>query len=113
MKLRYASLFSILVLTLAFAAPAVGQTNSPNADAYRGVAGQQIAGSGGEAPGGGVAGTAASGTAPAANAGGNSASSGGKLPFTGAELGIFALVGLGLLGAGFVLRRVSRAGDLA
>lgn len=103
MRLRLTSLFATLALTLAFAAPAIAQTESPNADAYQGVAGQE-----GDGDGGDVAGVQAS---PAEESGA-AGDSGSTLPFTGAELGIFALVGAALLGTGLVVRRVSRS-DIA
>ena len=33
----------------------------------------------------------------------------GQLPFTGLELGVFAVIGAGLLGTGLVLRRTLRS----
>ena len=100
MRLRLTSLFATLALAMAFAAPAIAQTGSPNADAYQGVAGQEADGGEGD-----VAGVQASPTDESATAD----DSGSTLPFTGAELGIFALVGAALLGTGLVMRRVSRS----
>lgn len=106
MKTRFTSLFAILALTLAFAAPAMGQTESPNADAYNGVAGQEVGGG----DSGDVAGVQEESTAPVAQ---ETVKSDSTLPFTGAELGIFALVGGLLLGTGVMLRRVAGSSDHA
>lgn len=44
--------------------------------------------------------------------GGNEAtSSASALPFTGLDLAAFAAIGVGLAGAGFVIRRASKAGQ--
>ena len=69
---------------LALAAPAFGQTE----DAYQGLAGSQ--------QGGGT------------NSVVTTSGSGGSLPFTGLELGLIAVAGAGLLGAGVAMRRASR-----
>ena len=57
----------------------------------------------------------------ASNAGGSNGGNGGDgneatssasaLPFTGLDLAAFAAIGVGLVGAGFVIRRASRAGQ--
>jgi hypothetical protein len=81
---KISSLLACLVLVLAFAAPAFGQ--SATEDTYNGLAGAQQGG------GGDVA----------------AADSGGSLPFTGLQLVLVAAAGVGLLGAGVAVRRGSR-----
>ena len=39
--------------------------------------------------------------------GGNAADTGGSLPFTGLELALVAIAGVGLLGVGYAVRRAS------
>jgi len=65
---------------------------TPTGDAYGGLAG--VAQGGGDNSGGG----------PSASA------DTGSLPFTGLELGVFAIAGVALLGTGLVLRRSVRSG---
>jgi hypothetical protein len=88
------------VVTAALAlmsASAFAQT--PTGDAYGGLAGISQGPAGGN--GGESAGVSAGTPATAAD-------TGGELPFTGLELGVFAIVGAGLLGIGLVLRRTIR-----
>jgi hypothetical protein len=66
---------------------------SPTQDAYGGALGEQIS----STPGGGSAGASPS----------NAASS-GNLPFTGAQLGLGALIGLGLVVVGITMRQATR-----
>jgi hypothetical protein len=84
------ALVASCVLALMVAGSALAQT--PTGDTYGGLAG--IA----QGPSGGNAG----GSAAAAD-------TGGELPFTGLELGVFAVIGAGLLGTGIVLRRTLRS----
>ncbi len=70
---------------------------TPTGDAYGGLAGIS------QGPAGGNGGEQA--TSPAAT---TAADTSGELPFTGLELGVFAIVGAGLLGTGLVLRRTLR-----
>ena len=58
----------------------------------------------GEKPGGENPGVTGGGSGPD-----TVSASAGDLPFTGSELGLFALAGFALVGSGFVLRRSSRA----
>ena len=81
------SLIVCLVAILAIAAPAYAQ--SVTQDTYLGLAGA-------EQGGGGTA--SATGTS-------------GSLPFTGMELGLIGLVGVALVGTGFVMWRASHLRD--
>jgi hypothetical protein len=76
------------VLALSVAGSAFAQT--PTGDAYGGLAGVQ------QGPGDNGSPTATT-------------SDSGTLPFTGLELGVFALVGAGLLGTGLIMRRTLRS----
>jgi hypothetical protein len=80
------------VLALMVAGPAMGQT--PTGDTYGGLAG--IAQGPGDTGGSAAA-----------------ADTGGELPFTGLELGVFAVIGAALLGTGLVLRRTVRSNPQA
>jgi len=42
---------------------------------------------------------------------GSAATSSGELPFTGLDVAAIAVIGIGLVGAGFAIRRAARAGD--
>jgi hypothetical protein len=90
-KKRLLGLMVVLgcVLALGVAGPTFAQT--PTGDAYGGLAGVE------QGPGD-------SGNPTAAESG-----NGGTLPFTGVELGVFALVGAGLLGTGLLMRRTLRS----
>jgi len=46
-----------------------------------------------------------------AASGGDSGGSISELPFTGLDVAAIALIGVGLVGAGFVIRRASRSAD--
>ncbi|MFN8113690.1 MAG: hypothetical protein U0R51_10895 [Solirubrobacterales bacterium] len=46
-----------------------------------------------------------------ASSDGGSSGSISELPFTGLDVAAIALIGIGLVGAGFVIRRASREGD--
>ncbi len=81
---RITSLLICMLFVLALAVPAFGQ--SPTRDAYQGLAGAGQGGSGGETV----------------------SADGGSLPFTGLELSLIALAGVGLLGAGIAVRRATR-----
>jgi hypothetical protein len=81
-RLARLTLLAICILALA-AGPAMAQS-TPTEDAYGGQAGVQQGGGGGTP-------TVSGGT--------------GSLPFTGLQIGIAALAGAGLAGAGFALRR--------
>jgi hypothetical protein len=79
-----ARLVALAICILALSAgPAMAQS-TPTEDAYGGQAGVQQGGGGGT---------------PTVSGGS------GSLPFTGFQLGIAALAGVGLAGAGFALRR--------
>ena len=82
---RITSLLICVAFVLALAMPAYAQT--PTQDAYEGVAGVEQDSSG---DGGG---------------------SDGSLPFTGLELAVVALVGVGLLGTGIAVRRATQLRD--
>jgi hypothetical protein len=81
-RLARFTLLAICILALA-AGPAMAQS-TPTEDAYGGQAGVQQGGGGGT---------------PTVSGGS------GSLPFTGLQLGFAALVGAGLAGTGFALRR--------
>jgi hypothetical protein len=70
--------------------------DSPTQDAYGGVLGNEVENSG------------ESGANVVENGAGNAGSPGGSLPFTGFEVGIVALVGIGLVSLGFAMRRGTR-----
>ena len=96
-RLLKLALVASCVLALMAAGTAFAQT--PTGDTYGGLAGISQGSAGG---GGGGAGN----NATAAN-------TSGQLPFTGLELGVFALVGAGLIGTGLVLRRTLRSNPQA
>ena len=73
-----------------------GFAQTPTGDTYGGLAGIAQGPTGGE--------VTAGWRQPAA-----AADTGGELPFTGLELGVFAVIGAGLLGTGLVLRRTMRS----
>jgi hypothetical protein len=85
------TLMATCVLALMIAGTAYAQT--PTGDTYGGLAGIAQGPSGGDTAGE---------TAAAAD-------TSGQLPFTGLELGVFAVIGAGLLGTGLVLRRTMRS----
>jgi hypothetical protein len=89
-KKRLLGLFVVLgcLVALSVAGPTFAQT--PTGDAYGGLAGVE------QGPGENGGPTTAEGDS-------------GTLPFTGVELGIFALVGAGLLGTGLLMRRTLRS----
>jgi hypothetical protein len=58
--------------------------------------------------GGGVKGVVTGGGGPSGGVQGQVTSGGnGTLPFTGADLGVYGAAGVGMIGAGFLLRRAS------
>jgi hypothetical protein len=79
---------------LALGGTALAQDN-PTTDAYGGVLGNEVENSGDT-------------TANVQQVGGESSSPGGTLPFTGMQVGIVALVGIGLVSLGFAMRRGTR-----
>jgi hypothetical protein len=85
------TLLATCVLALMIAGSAYAQT--PTGDTYGGLAGIAQGPSGGDTGGQAAA----------------AADTSGQLPFTGLELGVFAIVGAGLLGTGLVLRRTLRS----
>ena len=89
-RLLKLALVASCVLALMMVGTAYAQT--PTGDTYGGLAGVEQGPSGGDT----------GGTATAAD-------TSGELPFTGLELGVFALVGAGLLGTGLALRRTVRS----
>jgi hypothetical protein len=90
MRLVKLTLLATCVLALMVAGTAYAQT--PTGDTYGGLAGIAQGPSGDD-----TAGQAAA------------ADTSGQLPFTGLELGVFAVIGAGLLGTGLVLRRTLRS----
>jgi hypothetical protein len=81
-----------MTFTLALVGTAFGQAN-PTQDAYGGVLGEEVSGSG--ESGGSTVVT-------------QSSDQGGSLPFTGLELGLVVLAGFGLVALGLAMRRTTR-----
>jgi cobalamin biosynthesis Mg chelatase CobN len=113
MKLRTGIVAAVACLMLILPGTALAQ--SPTADAYSGLAGQQQQGGGGSPTT--TPTTTTTGTAEAVSSDvaavpvaetTTSPSSSGSLPFTGFEVGVIALIGMALLGGGVVLYRMSR-----
>jgi hypothetical protein len=90
-RLRHRSLTSAIVAVALLGAVGAGTAYAatPASQQYGGVKGV-VTGGGGNGPSGGVLGET---------------TGGGTLPFTGADLGLYATAGLGMIGAGFLLRR--------
>jgi hypothetical protein len=88
-----------MVFTLALAGSALAQDN-PTEDAYGGVLGEEVASnddSGGSAE-----------NTPATVQVQQGADANGSLPFTGLELGLVVLAGIGLVSLGLVMRHQTR-----
>jgi hypothetical protein len=94
-RLLKLTLVASCVLALMLAGTAYAET--PTGDTYGGLAGIAQGPSGGDN---------AEEPAVAAEA---AADTSGELPFTGLQLGVFAVVGAGLLGTGLILRRTARS----
>jgi hypothetical protein len=89
----------LVVLIAAFVLGGIATTasaQSPTRDAYGGALGEQVGG-GGSGPSGGA------GDATLVSQG----QAGSSLPFTGLDLGLVVLIGAGLVGLGFGLRRAT------
>jgi hypothetical protein len=97
---RLASILVVVALALVAVAPAYGQ--SAATDTYAGKSGGVL---GAVNSGGGNSG-APSAPAPARQV--QTTSSSGSLPFTGLDVGLLALGGIGLVGVGVGLRRFAR-----
>ena len=93
-----------MVLMLALAGPAMAQDN-PTEDAYGGVLGEEVANNDDSGGGGGGGGGTPTETVAVQQ---GVADNGGSLPFTGLELGLVVLAGIGLVSLGFVMRRQTR-----
>ena len=93
-KMRTSLLVVLAVaLVMAFGGVAMAQ-DTPTTDAYPGhVLGKEVSNS--------------ADTTQEAEAGSNT----GSLPFTGFEVGLVALAGIGLVGLGFAMRRSARRND--
>jgi opacity protein-like surface antigen len=76
---------SLLVCAVAILALAAGPAYAQTVETYNGLAGANQGGGGTEA----------------------ADTSGGSLPFTGLELALVAIAGVGLLGVGYTMRRIS------
>lgn len=89
-----------MVFTLALAGPALAQDN-PTEDAYGGVLGEEVANNDD---------TGGNNTPPPATVQVEQAADDnvGSLPFTGLELGLVVLAGIGLVSLGLVMRRQTR-----
>ena len=99
MKMKIGLVMAMACLLLAVPGAALAQ--SPTADGYSGIAGQQE--NGGNSPGTTVDAVDAE-SQPA-----DAMAAGSTLPFTGLEVGLIALAGVCLLGGGLVLYRMSRS----
>jgi hypothetical protein len=91
-----------MLFTLSLAGTALAQDN-PTEDAYGGVLGEEVGNQDDSGAGTGVGG----GNETAVAVAGQDAGS-GSLPFTGLEVGLVALAGIGLLALGFAMRRTTR-----
>jgi len=89
-------------LMLALAGTAVAQDN-PTQDAYGGVLGNEVTNDDDATPGAVEDAADGESAAPAATA--------GSLPFTGFEVGLVALAGIGLVMLGVAMRRTSRRSE--
>ena len=87
---------------LALAGTAIAQDN-PTQDAYGGVLGNEVTANDDTTQAGGEAAAEVEASAPAATA--------GSLPFTGFEVGLVALAGIGLVMLGVAMRRSSRKSE--
>jgi hypothetical protein len=96
------NLLAILAMafTLALAGPALAQDN-PTTDAYGGVLGEEVANND-DTGGGGSTPTETVAVQQGVD------DNGGSLPFTGLELGLVVLAGIGLVSLGLVMRRQTR-----
>jgi hypothetical protein len=96
-KGRYMRVSLLAVLAVSFVL-ALGGTafaqNSPTTDTYGGVLGNEVENSG----------SSTGSPAPPSNV----TAEEGSLPFTGFQVGIVALAGIGLVGLGFAMRRGTR-----
>ncbi len=94
-------LIAVLALGALLALPAAASAASTTQDVYGGLLGAQQ-GTGG---GGGGGNAPVSAVAPSSDTQTTSAAGGNSLPFSGFEVGLASMLGLSLLGAGFLLRR--------
>lgn len=90
MRMRFL-LVLVMAFTLALAGTALAQDN-PTEDAYGGVLGEEVSNSGDSEA-----------SSPVSVSQGSD-----SLPFTGLELGLVALAGIGLVTLGYVMRRSTR-----
>jgi hypothetical protein len=123
--MRLKTAIAAAVTCFALAVPSAAFATSPTQDAYSGIAGQQQGSNGTPSngtPSSGNLGQESSGNLGQLSSGNGNLShatsskaaetgSSGILPFTGLEIGLFALVGVGLLGGGILLFRVSRRAE--
>jgi hypothetical protein len=99
------SLLAVVAVSfvLALGGTALAQ-ESPTDDTYGGVLGNEVENSGSSTGSVGTVQNESGGPPPAAE---------GSLPFTGFEVGMIALVGIGLVSLGFAMRRGTRRRPLA
>jgi hypothetical protein len=102
MKAKYILAALGAAALLLFAAPLAGAASSSQAGYEESAPLGQV---GGEEGGGGESGDVSQTTASAEP---TAESGNGTLPFTGMELSLVALLGIALIGTGFLLKRVSR-----
>jgi hypothetical protein len=101
--MRIKTAISLMVVAALLVIPSAAFATSPTTDNYSGV--QGVSSSGTTPPSAGVN-AATEEVAPVSEEA--VSSSGSSLPFTGLDVGVIALVGLGLIGTGVALYRVNR-----
>jgi hypothetical protein len=94
------SLLAVVAVSFVLALGGTALAQNPTDDTYGGVLGNEVENSG-------------SSTGSVGNVTNESGSDTGSLPFTGFEVGIVALVGIGLVSLGFAMRRGTRRRPLA
>ena len=109
--MKFKTAISLLVACALLVIPGAAFAASPTSDAYSGVAGVHQSG-GNTPPSNGVDAATEESAPVAAEVAPVSeeevATAGSTLPFTGLNVGLLAVVGLGLVGGGIVLYRMNR-----
>jgi hypothetical protein len=102
--MKFKTAIGLLVVCALLVIPSAAIAASPTSDAYSGVAGVHQSGNTPPPSDGVVAATEE--VVPVSEE--EVASAGSTLPFTGLNVGVLAIVGLGLIGGGTVLYRMNR-----